>query len=205
MTPIYHITHVTNLAGIVRLGLLCDSKAGDIAAKQSIAHRNIKDVRSQRTVTLPPYGVLADYAPFYFAPRSPMLYTNFRGNVPENPEGQKRVVHLVSTVETVQAAGLQFVFTDGHAIMALSQFFNDPKHLDKIDWPLMRATYWHDTNEDMDRRRRRQAEFLVYTCLPWSAIEAVGVRTQTVADEVDKALSKAAHRPAVQIRPEWYY
>lgn len=39
----------------------------------------------------------------------------------------------------------------------------DLSDLDKIDWDVMGSDYWNDTNEDMNRKARRQAEFLVYS------------------------------------------
>jgi len=42
----------------------------------------------------------------------------------------------------------------------------------------MQARYWSDTNTDNDRKRRRQAEFLVHNFFPLRLVEAVGVRTR---------------------------
>jgi len=83
-------------------------------------------------------GTLHDYVPFYFAPRSPMLFTISRGNVP-TCSNQEPVVHLVTNIQAVQAAGLPFVFTDGHGIMQLTSFFEDLAQLDHVDWTIMRT------------------------------------------------------------------
>lgn len=56
----------------------------------NIAHQNIQDRRAYRQVPFDPGGVLHDYVPFYFAPRSPMLYTISRGNVVGYEQGQTR-------------------------------------------------------------------------------------------------------------------
>ena len=94
--------------------------------------------------------------PFYFAPRSPLLYTINRGNVPGYAGGQAPILHLVSSAQRIEATGLGFVFTDGYAIMSLTEFFHDLGQLDRIDWQLMRARQWADTQTDSDRKRRRQ-------------------------------------------------
>ena len=141
MTSIYHITHLRNLPGILELGGLYANSA--MARRNvehiSIAHRTIQDRRATTRVPLPPGGVLHDYVPFYFAPRSPMLYAIHRGNVQEYAEGQTPIVHLVTTAEAIAASDQPFVFTDGHAIMAFTSFYNDLRQLDQVDWDIMRA------------------------------------------------------------------
>src|SRR5262245_52338288 len=132
-TPIYHITHVDNLPTILKSGgLQCNATLkGAATAYASIAHDNIQDRRQHTAVPCGPGGVLHDYVPFYFGPRSPMLFTISRGNVPTCP-GQGPVVHLVSTAQAVQARGLGFAFTNGHGIMALTDFYDNLQDLDEV-------------------------------------------------------------------------
>jgi hypothetical protein len=121
-TRIYHITHVSNLRSVAQHGLFCDN--GVNAAKvecRSIAYPNIKADRAETKVPINPGGTLADYVPFYFAPRSPMLYTISLGNIESVSEGQKDIVHLVLEAESL-TTDQACVFTDGHAIMKLSNF-----------------------------------------------------------------------------------
>jgi hypothetical protein len=58
---------------------------------------------------------VADYVPFYFAPRSPMLYKLHKGGVPNYTNGQDPLVYLVSSAEAVAASGASFVFSGGVA------------------------------------------------------------------------------------------
>ena len=206
-TLLYHITHVENLASIAAAGGLRAHNVLHAAgtAYTSIAHQTIQDRRALRRVPCGPGGTLHDYVPFYFAPRSPMLYTLNRGNVAGYAAGQEPIVHLVTTVEAIQAAGRRFVFTDGHAIMAFTEFHTDLARLDIIDWEVMRARYWADTADDLDRRRRRQAEFLVHEACPWSLITAIGVYSRPIQAQVEQALRPAAHRPTVVVQRDWYY
>ena len=97
-----------------------------------------------------------------------MLYAIDRGAVEGYVDGQRPVIYLCSTAEAVRKARLRWVFTEGHADMRFTDFFDDLKDLDKIDWDLMQSRYWNDTNDDPDRKRRRQAEFLVHEFFPWS-------------------------------------
>jgi hypothetical protein len=208
MTPIYHITHVANFPSILADGgLWCDRlRARRAAGAVSIAHQHIKERRAKRRVPVAAGGTLADYVPFYFAPRSPMLFTISRGNVQGYTEGQRPIVYLVSTVETAVALNKPWTFTDGHAEMEISQFFADLKQLSKVvDWNVMQAQYWNDTREDNDRRRRRQAEFLVYEFFPWAAVSRIGVHSNTIKRQVEFALQSIDHKPEVVVEADWYY
>jgi len=210
MTALYHITHAQNLPGIVAAGRLwCDAvlsaNAATGAAVVGIAHQHIKDRRARKAVTVAAFGTLADYVPFYFAPLSPMLFTISRGNVEGYNGGQEHVIHLVSTVELACGLGTSWCFTDGHAEMALSKQYSDTSHLAKVDWSIMEKVYWNDTLQDGDRKRRRQAEFLVHKEFPWTAVMEVGVMSERVAATVRAALAGAKHKPKVVVRAGWYY
>jgi hypothetical protein len=207
MTAIYHITHIRNLPSILKDGgLWCDRVVMERnLAHVGIAHQHIKDRRAQKQVPCAPGGVVADYVPFYFAPRSPMLYVISRGGVENYSEGQQPILHLVSSAEAVFAAGLPFTFTDGHADVDISRYFTDLQDLNQIDWNIMASKYWHDTDQYGDRKRRRQAEFLVREFFPIALIETIGVINQAMVRQVTGLLQPLAKKPSVQAMPAWYY
>lgn len=205
MTRIFHITHVSNLNGIInRGGLACDRQAQALD-HTCIGYGHIKARRMVRPVQCGPGGTLGDYVPFYFAPRSPMLFTISRGNVPGYTGGQTQIVHLVSSAEAVHKAGLTFVFTEGHAVISISKFFTNLADLKKVDWKIMAARYWHDTDTDGDRKRRREAEFLVQNQLPWNLIQNIGVYDKNIEARVTQILETIEHKPDVTVERGWYY
>lgn len=73
---LYHITHIDNLAAILQQGCLhCHRHLARLRFHPvNIAYQSIQDRRASTFVHCGPGGVLHDYVPFYFAPRSPMLY-----------------------------------------------------------------------------------------------------------------------------------
>lgn len=206
MAMLFHITHVKNLRGIIRCGALLS--VSDLRRKQmdfaTIAYEGIQDQRSVTRVPCGPRGMLHDYVPFYFAPRSPMLCAIYHGRVKSNLD-QANVVHLVSTAGEVNNGGLDFAFTDGHAIMAFSQFYDDLVNLNQIDWEVMRARYWSDTYEDMDRKRRRQAEFLVHRLMPWTSISEIVVMKKSIEQIVQSMLEQEGDATVVRAERAWYY
>ncbi len=97
-----------------------------------------------------------------------MLYVISRGGVEGYNSNTTPLIYLVSSVQRVQKLGLNFAFSDGHPIMVLSRFYNDVAALDKVDWRVMEARMWKETEEDpdTDKSRRRQAAFLVHGAFP---------------------------------------
>ena len=203
MPPIYHITHVSNLPGVIASGrLICDRAAQDLKLV-NIGHNNIKERRLRRPVPVGPGGTVGDYVPFYFAPLSPMLYAIFKNQVAGYTAGQQPVIYLCSSTEAVQAADCRWVFTEGHAVMDFTDFFDDFKDLGRIDWPLMRAKFWFDRDTYPDRSRRRQAEFLVFQFFPWNLVTNVVVYDAANAKVVSDIVG--GQFPAVDIKRGWYY
>ena len=207
MTAIYHITHIRNLPNILREnGLWCDSESVKRNIQPiEIAYTEIKERRTRRQIKIPPGGVLAEYVPFYFCNRSPMLYTIHMGNVPAYRDGQANILHLVGSAEAVSQANLPFVFTDGHAVVQISLFYNDLKDINEVDWKVVNSWSWHDTPTDNDRLRRKQAEFLVKGFFPFSLVEEVGVYSAAIKDRVLPLLENMERIPAVNIQRKWYY
>lgn len=206
-TRLYHLTHIANLATIVAKGGL--GSPNELRSRRigytSIAHREIQGRRVSKAIPCGPGGVVHDYVPYFFAPRPPMLLALQKGNVLEFGGSQADIVYLVTTVETVLADGRAYVFTDGHAVMAVTEFFDDVAQLDRVDWQVMRSRHWAATPDDPDRQRRRQAEFLVHGSCPWRLIQELGVANQQMRERVVQEIAMAGHKPEVVVHPEWYY
>jgi hypothetical protein len=204
---IYYITPYDTLPSMIALDLICcDKRRQQLGLTPvNIAHTDLKAKRAATQVPAGSGGTLDEYVPFYFAPRSPMLYSIFSGYVQGYVGGQSRVVHLVADCESVSTEGLPFAFSDGHGIVAFSHFYDDLDDLDKIDWEVMPLTWWNDTQQDPDRKRRRQAEFLVKGTFPWSLVTEIGVIDTSVKETVEGIIATADHRPSVVVHRNWYY
>lgn len=188
---IVHFTHVRNLPGILAAGCLHADNQVDRRSALTVeaADLEIKSSRRMIRVGLAPFGCVADYVPFYFAPRSPMLYKLAMGGVPTYTEGQDPLIYLVSTVGAITVAGLRWLFSDGNCAATVTQMFDDPGLLDSVvDWPLMAARMWSNTADDPDRMRRRMAEFLVHERVPLNCIAGIAVRTQGMKNQVEGLL-----------------
>ena len=186
-------------------GLFCRNSEGCDPDYYNIGHKNLIDKRGSRVVPVEPGGVLNDYVPFYFASRSPMLYSIHTGFVQGFTGSQRDIIYLVSSVQKVKESEIPFVFTDGHAYELISNFYNKEKDLKNIDWQIMGETYWNNTADDNDRKRRRMAEFLVYQFVPITCIFAIVVFDDRMESTVNKIQRKCNTNIKTIVKRNWYY
>jgi len=214
-TPIYHITHIDNLPRITQTkGLWCDAeRIRQGFGSVGVAHEPLKERRTRTPVQkqsrqiVAAGGVLADYVPFHFCNRSPMLFSIHTGYVAGYDGGQREFVHLVSSVEQVIQGDRRWCFTDGHAVEAVTEFFDTIEELNQLDWSVITHWSWRKTVVDPDRKRRKQAEFLVHQSFPWSWFEQIGVFDTVMQQQVKNILTaeNPAHKPAIVVQRRWYY
>ena len=148
-----------------------------------------------------------DYVPFYLGPRSPMLYKLASGGVEGYREGQAPLVYLVAWAQDIGQQGLDFAFSDGHGVAAFTRWLDNLDQLDQLDWPTILGRDWADTLEDNDRKRRKQAEFLVHHSLPWTMLRGIAVLnhgTRIMVEELLNSYSEEMRLP-VRVIPDWYY
>ena len=205
-TPIYHITHVSNLPGIVAAGCLwSDRRVQEQGVNTVIGFDHIKQRRLEDIIVSCRSGTkVGDYVPFYFCPRSVMLYViNCRNPGLRYQDGQHEIVHLVSTVEVAIEAAQDrpWAYSDGNAGAFYTKFYADFSRLTEvIDWDAVSARNWAEPAV----KNRKQAEFLVHDSFPWTAFHEIGVVDSTVSDQVHVALRTAAHMPSIRVHRDWY-
>ena len=155
----------------------------------------------------PPNGVLGDYVPFYFGPLSPMLYnikTGYRG-ITYRPQGE--IVYIVCKVNTIVEDCEEWCFTDGHAKNAITEFYNDIDNLSEVDWNMVAERQWSNTEDDFDRMRRKQAEFLVKHQVPVNCISSIVVLNEARKTFVEEITNRLELEIPVRVNPnnQFYY
>lgn len=207
---LYHIVHYDKLSAIASGGfILSDAELQKLQAipGTTIGMNTIKARRLGRSLKCHPGLMVGGCVPFYFCPRSVMLYLIAQANHPDLTYrgGQTPIVHLEFDLHAVAAWAdtqkLRWAFTLSNAG---SSFFEDRNRLDQlseVNWTAVRATQWNAP----DLKEGKQAEFLVERCVPWQAVERIVVINQTVGNHVAAALATAQHRPPVVIERAWYY
>lgn len=202
-TYVFHMTRVEHLGSIATTGLLSDSRAQSGAMTVEIGNQGIKARRRSRVVDVGPGGVVADYAPFYFNPRSPMQSSIYKGNVPSYSEGTARLVFLVSSTQRLRELGLGVVVSDRNAVLTIARFTDTDDLDDLVNWAVIRTQYW---NDHIDGSELRQAECLVHQWVPWEAFLDVGVQSEAVGREASALLQAVGvDGPTPTVRPRWYF
>ena len=206
---IYHIVHVDRLASIISDGYLwsdAEARRRDVGGT-AIGLNRIKERRlNELTLDSHPDLFVGDCVPFYFCPRSVMLYIISRGSDPDLDYrgGQGPIVHLEAdlhqTVARANANRRRWAITTSNAGSRYFEDYSDLSKLDKLDWDAIQASQWSG-----ERKGPKQAEFLVERSFPWDQISRIGVHTPDVGNRVLRAIQSLTHRPKVEIKPGWYY
>ena len=211
---IYHIVHVDRLPPIIADGYLwCDAEVVRRApAGTTIGMNHIKQRRlNELTLTSYPELRVGDCVPFYFCPRSIMLYLIYRGNDPSLTYhgGQEPIVHLQADlhncVDWAERHDKRWAFTLSNAG---AYYFEDRcnlAQLSEINWQAVQTNRWSGSNISSSIKEGKQAEFLLEYCFPWPLIERIGVHSEVIYKKVANVLSVGGHRPRVEIKTDWYY
>lgn len=204
---IFRILHIDNLPGIIEQGgLWCGNEMASRSIEyKQIGLQNLTQQRQGRPVPTAPGGNLNDYVPFYFCPRSVMLFNIHTGRVPTYTEGQEPIIYLVTTVEKIVEDGHPFAFTDRHAKMTVARFSTDPAELEALDWPTIQSTDFAHRVDDPERKDRKAAEFLVHRFVPLTSILGIGVYSQSWKDDCERLLAGAPVELRVKVHPSWYF
>lgn len=199
---LFRMTHIDNIPHILQNGITHLESANanptfvPIGDKSLISTRNDFRLQNGRR--------LGEYIPFYFGVRTPMLFVVQKGYNMVASSPAENIVYCVSSVQKIIDLKLDFVFTDGHAVDGFSTQYtvNDIQNIDTIlDMNAINAKYWNDEN-DLDRKRRKEAEFLVLGDIAHNAILGYLTFNQKAKD---KLISFGVDAGQVKIKSDFYF
>jgi hypothetical protein len=177
------------------------------ATPTNIGHTSLKQRRSLHEVPISQGGTLNDYVPFFFATRPPMIIAISKGSVADYGGSQREIIYLVSSTQQIVDAGCVWCFTDGHAVEAMTEYYDDLESLEEIDWDAIASWDFRTTAADPDKGRKKQAEFLVYNRVPWRCVESITVMDLEMKRSIEEILneSNSQHAPIININRNWYH
>lgn len=188
---LFHVTHLDNLPGIVAEGL--------VPAAQPAVDLSSPVTRELRRSTEIAGLSVADTVSFHLAPdatRWVELRSGATGATWSDAARQiapTDLVVLVTTIGQAAAASQATILTDGDAAATLTRFA---------------AT--DEAQTTMLRRMRSEeeglvdAEFLVPSIVPFSAIAVIGLANEPAKERLRAALPAGARTPKVSVYPPWF-
>ncbi|HOF45642.1 MAG TPA: DUF4433 domain-containing protein [Bacteroidales bacterium] len=196
------MTHIENIPHILQYGIVHSNSINANPNFVPIGDGSL--IATRNNIILNNGRPLGEYIPFYFGVRTPMLYVIQHGFNMVAPMPAENIVYCVTSVQKIIELQLNFIFTDGHAVDGFTSQFTrqDIDNLNEIlDWHAIKAKYWHKDN-DLDLKRRKEAEFLVLGDIPTNAILGYVVYNQNSKNKLIKYGIDTAY---IFINHEYYF
>lgn len=169
---LYRIVHWDCLPSVLERGFIPKRDPAFVLPPKRIGDVELAEKRDRYELKTPGAGTIGEHVAFYFAGHSPMLYKIHTGyGVPQ--EHQRDIVYICCKLETVAALGHPYLFTDGQANTGRTKEYTALSDMDKLDWNVIGERMWRDTENDRDRERRKQAEFLVKGAVPVTSFQGL--------------------------------
>jgi hypothetical protein len=172
------MTHIQNVPHILTYGVTHKNSPNANPNFITIGDVSLIDTRSIKIISVDngdflnfdaPTIVLGNFIPFYFGIKMPMLYVmQHGGNFVEKATPPEDIVYIACSVESIIQSGIIFYFSDGHATDNLTTFYDNIRVNDLptlVDWNAIKASFWGG-QENLNVKRKKQAEFLVSNDLP---------------------------------------
>ena len=199
------MVHFDNIKFVLSHGIRSKNYMQPSTEYVNIGNDTLIKKRDTYPVDIRPGGVLGDYVPFYFCGHSPMLLNIKTGRgVPMQP--QEDIIFLCLELYNVIEQCNEWIFTDGHPIDSFTEYFNETKDLDQINWDVIPLRYWSVTPETPDRMRQKQAEFMVKNFVPCNCINKIYTYTDKRKKEIENILASLGLDIPVEIdKSKLYY
>lgn len=160
----FRITHIDNIPYI--------NETGFVLAGSPLASPDYKSIGDHKVIEKRKNGIngidLTQHIPFYFGPRSVMLYVIQHGYNGVEKQKAEDIVYCVIRISDLIANKINCIFSDGHALSAITKFYTQeelPQLNNIISYNDIYAHYWVG-EEDIDLKRRKEAELLIKKELP---------------------------------------
>lgn len=199
---LFRMIHIENISHVWKFGITKIDSANSNDNYRSIGDASLINNRSN--FVIPNGNSLGNYIPFYFWHRMPMLYVMQKGFNGVTPSLPQDVVYCITNISNIIEHEIDYVFTDGHAVDSFTSFYL-PKDIlkveEELDFKAIKDNFWKDEN-DLDKKRRKEAEFLIARDIPTSAIYIFAVFNQVAKD---KLIQLGIPDDKITIRSEFYF
>ncbi len=210
---VYRITHIENIKHILNQGITHKNSSNANTDFKSIGDVSLINTRGVKQINVDNGDfsntietiILGEFIPFYFGIKMPMLYViQNGGNFVKKVISPEKIIYVACSVQKIKDFNLIYYFSDGHATDYLTTFYNNEKINDLptiIDWKSVKAPYWGG-QENLNTKRKKQAEFLVKGDIPINCIVGYGCYNE---NSKQKLIDMGIDKGMVKVIPNAYY
>ena len=187
---LHYITPIQNVPSIMDHGILCHQKAKQLN-HASVAMQEIQEIRAKRVI--PGGKPIHSYVNLYLCARNPMMY--------KRAAQHKSLCVLRIDTEVFDLPGV--VIADGNAASGYTGFWTSKTGLDKIDFDLVFAEWWTDSNQiqQWHKARVKCAEVMVPDRIDPRFIQGAYVSSQ----ESKRLLEGSGFVLSVTVEPKLFF
>lgn len=198
----FRMVHIDNIPYIKESGFVIHSSPIAYKDYKPIGDNGIIEKRKEKIINKTP---LNQYIPFYFGPRTPMLYVIQNGLNGVQQQDAESIVYCVIKIEDIiKDNDIQCLFSDGHALDNLTEFYTKEYLCEvnqKINYNDVYAHYWINES-DRDLKRRKEAELLIKDKLDRKHICGYVVYNENAKL---KLINFGINDKKIEIKPNYYF
>ena len=198
------ITHIDNIPHILKYGIV--RRDSDLASPdyRSIGNESVISKRNLRPIAGTDLKI-GDGIPFYFGPRSPMLYCIQNGCC-VNMVNKSEIIYLIIKIQDIIKNGFTAYFSDGNASSLDTSIFK-LYSLEELNRIVSIADVYDDRwgaayDFSCLKRNKKQAELIVFNDMPPSIISYYAV---SCSETRDRIIEIGVRECMVSVRPDFYY
>lgn len=208
------MTHIDNIPNILLHGITHRSSPNSNPNFVPIGDASLIAAISTKVVSVDngkimdcnvPSIVLGNFIPFYFGIKMPMLYVvQNGGNFVKKATPAENIIYLACSISDIIQSSSVYYFSDGHATDNLTSFYDINKINELpsiIDWNSIKEPFWGG-QENLNTKRKKQAEFLVSNDLPANFIAGYCCFNQ--ASKI-KLVAMGIDEEKIKVIPSAYY
>ena len=199
------MTHIRNIPHILSHGIVHKDSPNAYPNYISIGDDTLINVRNEQLIPGTEYHI-GDFIPFYFGPRTPMLYSIQHGNEHVTKRHPEEIVYCIISISDVIKNDLHGFFTDGHARSAMTTFYPNSR-LPELDTLVKRKDVYENSwgtcyDNTGETKRKKSAELLLLEDVPVQMLHWFVTYNEEAKMELIEAGIEA---DKIYILPDYYF